>query len=75
MAKAILEFDLEDPDDSLSHIRAVNATNAYLVLSEMDRWLREKIKYVEQDKHPSLEEVREYLFEVLVERRVSLEDL
>lgn len=75
MAKAILEFDLADPDDRLSHIRAVNATNAYAVLSEMDRWLREKIKYAEQDKHPSLEEVREYLFEVLVERRVSLEDL
>lgn len=75
MAKAILEFDLEDPEDRQSHIRAINSTNVYLVLSKMDGWLREKVKYVDQDKHPSLEEVREYLHEVLNEYRVSLEDL
>ncbi len=61
MAKAILEFDLTDPDDYQMHIRAVNATNAYMALGKMDEWLRGRIKYVDGDKHPSLEEMREHL--------------
>ena len=75
MAKAILKFDLADPDDRLLHIRAINVTNAYAVLSAMDCWLRNKTKHVDQDKQPSLEEVREYLHEMLDDYNVSLEDL
>jgi hypothetical protein len=32
MSKAMLEFDLDEYSDKLEHVRAVNATNAYLAL-------------------------------------------
>jgi hypothetical protein len=43
--KAILEFDLEDPYDKLSHRRAVNATNAYIAMHEFSNILRQYTKY------------------------------
>ena len=33
MAKAILEFDLNDPDDQMAHLRAVKSLDMALVLS------------------------------------------
>jgi hypothetical protein len=44
MAKAILEFDLNDFDDKLEHKRAVNATNAYLALFNINSLFRSMIK-------------------------------
>jgi hypothetical protein len=43
--KAILEFDLEDSSDKLSHRRAVNATNAYIAMHEFSNVLRRYLKY------------------------------
>lgn len=43
--KAKLEFDLEDYSDQLSHRRAISATDAYLVLHDLDNMLREYTKY------------------------------
>jgi hypothetical protein len=43
--KAIIEFDLEDPSDKLSHRRCTNATNAYIAIHEFDNLLRKYIKY------------------------------
>ena len=39
MAKATLEFDLNDPDDAMSHKRAVHATDAYLSLYDFSQYL------------------------------------
>jgi hypothetical protein len=33
--KATLEFDLDDYEDEMKHKRAVNSTNAYIVLSQI----------------------------------------
>lgn len=43
--KAILEFDLEDPYDKLSHRRSINATNAYIAMHEFSNILRQYTKY------------------------------
>jgi hypothetical protein len=43
--KAIIEFDLEDPSDKLSHRRCINATNAYIAMHEFDNLLRKYIKH------------------------------
>ena len=43
--KAILEFDLDDYSDKLAHKRAVSATDAYLVLHDLDNELRSMLKY------------------------------
>ena len=43
--KAILEFDLEDSSDKLSHRRCTNATNAYIAMHEFSNILRQYLKY------------------------------
>ena len=43
--KATLEFDLDDPQDRLSHKRAVSGTDAYIALHDIHILLREYSKY------------------------------
>ncbi len=45
MAKAILEFDLNDPDDQDAHLRAVKALDMALVLWEMSYNTKKKMCY------------------------------
>ena len=48
--KAILEFDLTDPDDSTEHLRCVMATDAYSALWDIQQEIRKKWKYNEDEK-------------------------
>ena len=78
MAKAILEFDLTDPDDSASHKRAVKSLDLALTLWDIDQHLRSKLKYDEslsQEVYDSLDAVREKLYEIKSSRGISLDDL
>jgi hypothetical protein len=68
--KAKLEFDEED---ALGLRRAINATRAYLVLWDMDQWLRGKLKHEAAGKE--MEECREKLWAVMEENGVSFNDL
>lgn len=43
--KAILQFDLNENEDRLGHLRAVKATDAYLVIYNMFEELRKDWKY------------------------------
>lgn len=45
MAKATLEFDLDDHSDKLAHRRAVSATGAFIALNDLDNHLRQMLKY------------------------------
>ena len=45
MAKAILKYDLSDPDDRLEHLRAVKATDMALVIWELVYNTRKRIEY------------------------------
>lgn len=74
MPKAILEFDLSDPDDVIAHRRAIKAQDAYFVLAEMNEWLRLLVKHSDPKDHPPLDEVRTKLHAFLLERGVDLED-
>lgn len=56
MAKAILEFDLSDPDDDALFNRAAKATNAYIAMHNFDQYLRNSIKYSDL----SVEELETY---------------
>ena len=75
--KAILEFDLNEINDEYAHRRAISSTDAYLVILDMSRHLRDKIKYgdLPDDVASALEEVREYLFIQLSNRNVNIDDL
>lgn len=65
--KAILEFDLNEPDEREAHKRAVKADDLFTAIHEFDQYLRTEIKYV--DHHEiiidALEKVREELYNKL----------
>lgn len=73
--KAILKFDLNDPEDAAAHRRALNATAAYNVLWDLDQWIRSSTKHIEPKDQPDATAVRDKLHEIMEERGVFFEDL
>jgi hypothetical protein len=67
--KAILEFDLNDPDDLQSYNLCNNASNMYSCLFDFDQKLRGMCKHT--DNEPSCE-IRELLYEYLNEYNIQL---
>ena len=43
--KAKLEFDLDNPDDRMGHMRCVKATDMALMLWDIKQNIRSKLKY------------------------------
>ena len=43
--KAKLEFDLDNPDDKMAHMRCVKATDMALMLWDIKQKIRSKLKY------------------------------
>jgi len=43
--KAKLEFDLDNPDDRMGHMRCVKATDMALMLWDIKQKIRSKLKY------------------------------
>lgn len=74
--KAILEFDLNDVDDSIGHKRAILANDMMGVLWAMDQHLRTQLKYNEnlnQDQYDVLQEARDFLNEKMIERNLNFD--
>jgi len=69
--KAILEFDLEDPSDKLSHRRCTNATNAYIAMHEFSNILRQYLKY-DKDISPGSKWALPEDYHVLTEQESEL---
>lgn len=70
MSKAILEFDLSDPDDRREFAISSRASDLQRALSEFAETLRRKIKYLEdnqKDLEPGLEESRKMFWEIIEE--------
>ena len=74
MSKAILEFNL--PEESEDHRMALNAVNDQIVLSDLDNFLRGKIKYAEEsvpDSELSIyEQIRNKLRELAADHDVEI---
>lgn len=80
MAKAILEFDLNDSDDSMAHLRAVKSLDMALVLWEMmyntKKGIGWKIESQEiKDPYEVLDAIMEKLREEMNDRGINLDDL
>lgn len=71
--KAILTFNLEEPEDRDSFKLACNAQSWYFVCFELDRELRDMIKY--RGAGSEVETVRIKLHSIMEEHGVSLEDV
>ena len=79
MTKAILEYNLDDPQDREAHLRAVKSTDLALALWDMDQHLRSKTKYAPDSMPPeayeALLEARDRLRQIMSEYSIDLEEL
>lgn len=78
MAIAVLVFDLDKPEDEAAHKRAINATNAYLVLHDFyNNSLRKRWKYADlpEDKHDLVMEINGEFCEMLNAYDIDMNDL
>ena len=79
MAKGILEFDLNEPDDIIAHKRATKATDMALALWDITHNTKKGLEWSmegkEIDKYEALELVYEKIYEILEEHNIKLDDL
>ena len=79
MAKAKIEYDLNDPDDMYAHKRAIKSLDMALALWEITHNTKKGLEWSmdgkEMDKYEALELVYEKIFEILSNHNVDLEDL
>ncbi len=79
MPKAILEYDLNDVDDSMAHKRAVKSLDMALALWEITHNTKKGLEWSmegkEIDKYEALEMVYEKIYEILDENNIKLDDL
>ena len=77
--KAILEFDLNDNEDQVAHMRAIKALDMALTLWDMEQYLRSETKYAPDSINPKvyekLQDVRLKLREIMSKRSIDLDDL
>lgn len=80
MAKAILEFDLDNPDDRMAHFRAVKSTDMANVLFELTHNLkRDCVSDVEDEpkltKQGAVELVFKRMYELLESHNIQIDEL
>jgi hypothetical protein len=79
MAKAKLEYDLNDTDDAMAHMRAVKSLDMALVLWEITHNTKKSLEWSmegkEMDKYDALELVFQKIHEILDEHGIKLDDL
>lgn len=77
--KAILEFDLDNPDDQSAHMRAVKALDLAICLWDIDQYLRAQTKYapdsMPQEAYDALSEARERFYQILNERGIDMDEI
>lgn len=78
--KAILEFDLNDPDDSMAHLRAVKSLDMALVLWELvhnsKKGMLNRVEFENvTDPYEAVSMVYERLYELLEEHGVNINQL
>lgn len=80
MAKAILEYNLDDADDSMAHLRAVKSLDLALVLWELvyntKKSMCYQIEFEEiKDPYEVVDRFMEKIHEELNERGINLDQL
>ena len=80
MAKAILEYNLDDADDEMAHLRAIKSLDMALVLWELayntKKGIHNQIEFQEiKDPYEAVDKVFEKLYEEMNERGINLDQL
>lgn len=73
--KAVLQFDLDDPQDREAHLRATKSTDAYLVLLDMMNEFRTVYKYGQDPVASQYAEAwRDKLVELMRDHSIDLDN-
>jgi hypothetical protein len=79
MAKAKLEYDLNESDDVMAHKRAVKSLDLALALWDITHNTKKSLEWSmegkEMDKYDALEMVFEKIHEIISEHNIDLDDL
>ena len=79
MAKGILEYDLNDSDDAMAHLRAVKSLDMAMALWEIIHNTKKGLEWAMEgkdiDKYEALEMVYEKIYEILEEHNIKMDDL
>lgn len=79
MAKAILEFDLNDLDDIRAHMRATKALDMAMVLWELayntKKGIHNRIEFENINAYDAVNLVFNALWDELIEHGINLDDL
>lgn len=84
MAKAIIEYDLNDYDDRMAHKRAVKSTDLALALWEIEMNLRKKLERELESKELKNEDVEVYdvidmcmenILDTIKDHNIDIDDL
>lgn len=79
MAKAKIEYDLNDADDRLSHLRAVKSLDLSLAIWDIVHNTKKSLEWSmegkEMDKYDALELVYEKIHEILDEHNIRIDEL
>lgn len=79
MAKAILEYDLNDPDDIMAHLRAVKSTDMALtfweILYNTKKGIEWQIEEKKLDGYEVLDLVYQKMWDSLDEHGIKIDEL
>ena len=76
--KAKLEFDLDNPDDKMAHMRCVKATDMALMLWDIKQKIRSKLKYNEdlsEDELHQWEVMQDEFYSIADDCGINLDEL
>ena len=75
--KAIIEFNLDEPDDIEAHKRFTNLNAVYIALWEFDQEMRRQIKYNSENYDPeqldALDKLRGKFHDILHENQIKID--
>lgn len=76
--KATLEFNLDELDDQMAHLRAVKSLDAFLCLWDLDQHLRAEIKYASDDTPDEVidayQKIRDFLYQNMNSKGLDLDN-
>jgi hypothetical protein len=79
MAKVKVIFDLNDPDDIMSHRRFTQSTDMALALWDIKNNLRGKLKHPPEDitdgEYKLIEKIQTEFFEILEDYNINIDKL
>ncbi len=75
--KAVLEFNLDEPDDRQSHMRAVKALDLTIALWDVQEYLHRKIDngQLTPEQRAVFEEIQKEFFSIKDNHNITFEDI